>query len=312
MKFLARVATLLATLMLASTGVAQSVAVTGTAAVTDVVGSIQVETGAARPRPLKRGERLEVGDIIHVGPDSSAIVAYADGQLTIIGERSTFRVVRYSYDPRQPEKGEVFLQLIQGSMRLVLGEIGERNPPAVRVQVGISTVSGIQHPDQAGGADAGIVVQGAAAVLSVTKGRAAMHLASGQGIQLSAGEGVFVQSDGRFVRGNLSQITGRIGQDPEGKQLLAQLGEVQSVAVPERDRKTIIALVTALAPVDRTTQPGADAQAVTQALEKLPPPGAISEEARAPIPPPPPLATGTVQTSTGASGGGSQNVASPN
>ncbi len=280
----------------------QSTVVTGAAVVTEVNGSVQVRIGNDPPRPLRAGRKIPAGAIVTTGTDATTVLAFADGQVVVLGERTIFRIVNYDYEPKEMPRSGVFLNLIEGSARLVMGTIGQFDPRLIRIQVGTGTLVGAQNPEGGNAADAGVVVNGAATMVTVTQGRVVLTLPTGQGIVLPSGQGVFVQPNGNIQEGNVDALSTLLSLTPSGKQIVDQMDTMQSFAFPERNQQTVITLATPQTTTDTATDQGT-AGLVAAAIEALPPPGEIF----------PLLATSTPTTApTGGGGGGTPCAASCN
>ena len=293
----ARWAVLLLGLVFGVLAPAQTVVVSGAAVVTEVNGTVQVRIGNEPQRPLRSGQKVPVGAIVTTGSDATAVLAFADGQIVVLGERTVFRIVNYEFQPKEMAQSGVFLNLIEGSARLVMGAIGQFDPRLIRIQVGTGTLVGAVNPDGGNAADAGVVVQGASTMVTVTQGRVVLTLPTGRGIMVASGQGVFVQPNGTVQQGNVDQLSTLVSQTPDGKQVVDQMDTMQSFAFPERNQQTVITFATLLP----TPDPGN--ALVAAAVEALPPPGDIL----------PLLATTTPSTApTGGGGGGTPCGASCN
>jgi hypothetical protein len=280
----------------------QSVVATGAAVVTEVNGTVQVRIGNDPPRPLRAGQKVPVGAIVTTGGDATAVLAFADGQVIVLGERTIFRIVSYEFQPKEMAQSGVFLNLIEGSARLVMGSIGQFDPRLIRIQVGTGTLIGAANPEGGNAADAGVVVQGASTMVTVTQGRVVLTLPTGQGIVVASGQGVFVQSNGAVQQGSAAQLLAQVGQTPDGKQIVEQMDTMQSFAFPQRNQQTVITLATPQTTPGTATDTGAEGL-VAASIEALPPPGEVLQ----------PLATSTLPTSaTGGGGGGTPCGASCN
>jgi hypothetical protein len=288
----ARWAALLIGLVFGAFALAQTVVLTGAAVVTEVNGSVQVRIGNDAPRPLQAGNRIPVGAVVITGSDANAVLAFADGQVIVLGERTIFRIVSYEFDQKDMSQSGVFLNLIEGSARLVMGAIGQFDPRLIRIQVGAGTLIGATNPEGGNAADAGVVVQGASTMVTVTQGRVVLTLPSGQGIVLGSGQGAYVQPDGSAQQGSAAQIATLVGQTPDGQQIVDRMDAMQSFAFPQRNAQTVITLAT----------PGSIEAATTDAP---PAGGSAADAASQEQPPAEELATFTSPTvATGAGGGG--------
>jgi hypothetical protein len=275
----------------------QSVVLTGGAMVTEVNGGVQVRVGNEPPRTLQAGRRVPAGAVVTTSGDANAVLSFADGQVIVLGERTVFRIVNYEFDQKDLAQSGVFLNLIDGSARLVMGAIGQHDPRLIRIQVGTGTLIGAVNPDGGNAADAGVVVQGAATMVTVTQGRVVLTLPTGQGVVVASGQGVYVQPNGAIQQGSIAQISTQVGQTAEGKQIVEQIDAMQSFAFPQAKQLTVITLATpeAVRASEQST--------VAAAIEELPPPGEVL----------PPLATAPPTTApSGAGGGGTPCGASCN
>ncbi len=276
---------------------AQTVVVSGAAVVTEVNGTVQVRIGNEPPRTLRAGQKVPAGAVVSTSADATAVLAFADGQVIVLGENTVFRIVNYEFQPNEMAQSGVFLNLVEGSARLVMGTIGQFDPRLIRIQVGSGTLVGAVNPDGGNAADAGVVVQGAATMVTVTQGRVVLTLPTGQGVVVASGQGVYVQPNGAIQQGSIAQISTRVGQTAEGKQIVEQMDAMQSFAFPQRNQQTVITLATP------SITPDPAAAEVAAAVEALPPPGEILQ----------PLATTTPSTApTGGGGGGTPCSASCN
>jgi hypothetical protein len=292
----ARWAVLLLGLIFGALAPAQNVVLTGAAVATEVNGSVQVQIGNDAPRVLQAGQRVPAGALVLTGADANAVLAFADGQIIVLGERTTFRIVNYQFNQKDMAQSGVFLNLIEGSARLVMGAIGQFDPGLIRIQVGTGTLIGAMNPEGGNAADAGVVVQGATTMVTVTQGRVVLTLPNGQGILLASGQGVYVQPNGTVQQGSAADVSALVGQTADGKQIVEQLDAMQSFAFPQRNQQTVITLATPLAGTSIEQETAA-------AIEALPPPAETL----------PPLETSTpITAATGAGGGGTPCGASCN
>jgi hypothetical protein len=294
----------------------QTVVTTGAAVVTEVNGVVQVRIGNDPPLRLQTGDRLPAGALVTTDHDAGAVLAFADGQVVVLGERTSFRIVNYDFDAKEMNRSGVFLNLIEGSLRLVMGLIGEFDPKLIRIQVGTGTLVGAANPEGGNAADAGVVVQGAATVVTVTQGRVSLTLPSGQGITLASGEGAYVQPNGAVRQGSVEQISTQLRLAPEGVQIMEQLDSMQTYVFPLRNQHTVITLATPGSVESTTTSaslPASPAVSTTTPTE----PSSVTlpsepTESVDSLDLPPLATTTTVTAATGAGGGGTPCGASCN
>jgi hypothetical protein len=274
----------LTALLAGATALAQPVAISGSAVVAEVTGNVRLWTGNEAPRLATKERTLAPGTLITTAEGASAVLAFTDGQLVVLGEGTRLRIVDYRYDSSELSKSGAFLNLIEGSARLVMGAIGQFDPRLVRIQVGTNTVGGLTDPAGARG-DAGVVVQGMATLLEVASGRVSLTLPSGQSIQVAAGQGALVRIDGTVAQGSTAQINALASQTSDGKLMVGHLAQMQNFPMPAASAVTEILL----------------AASVGEFLEQLPSPAAI-----------PATASPTTAGTGGGGGGGLPCTASCN
>lgn len=303
--------------VIGAVALAQGVVVSGAAVVTETSGAVRFQVGDDQPQVVTRNRSIPAGAVVTTEGDASAVLTFADGQIVVLGERTRFRIVSYDFRPNDLGSSGAFLNLIEGSARLVLGDIGQHDPRLIRMQVGTGTLQGVQN--EAGrGADAGVSVEGALTLLEVSRGRVSLTLPSGQSFLVGSGQSALVQPDGSVQQGSHSQIESRVGQTDLGKLILSRLDQLDSFVFPQRGRQqTVIGLATPSAtdrPSDGPTAPLTVASVnpalpeVDVGVDELPAPGDIGPALN--LPPLQTAAAGTV--ATGAVGGGSPCTASCN
>ena len=219
---------------------AQNTVPAAVAVVAESSGTVTVQIGDGPPQPFKPGQPLQLGMIISIGPASSAVLVFPDGQVCALGEGSVFRIISYVFDPRDSSKNQVSLNLIDGSMRIVMGEIGQTNPSAVRVQIGTATLGVV--PSQSATTDASVVVQGGPVAVVVQEGRVEVRLPTGQPQEISAGQGMYMGLDGSVRRGAIGQIIQQLSQSPQGADAEKQLAVLQGFS--QKLAQTVITLAT--------------------------------------------------------------------
>ena len=119
---------------------AQSESVPFAAVMAQPQGQVRIVKGVdgATGDPARGGNALQAGSTIMTGPGAQLVLAHPDGQVTIIGENSVFRIVAYSYNAKDAANASVSFNLVEGSVRFIMGDIGRENPGAVRLQAGVA------------------------------------------------------------------------------------------------------------------------------------------------------------------------------
>jgi hypothetical protein len=87
------------------------------------------------------GTTIEAGATFNTGNDGRAVLKFADGQLVILGPGSALRIEQYQFDPCDPGSSKSTINLTEGAMRYVSGNIHAENSEAVRITAGASTIS---------------------------------------------------------------------------------------------------------------------------------------------------------------------------
>jgi hypothetical protein len=173
------------------------------AVVTSLTGTVTAQTGAAT-RTLRQGDEVVQGATIKTGPQSSAVLRFADGQVAALTANSTLAITTYQYEA-QTGTGSVLLSLVQGGMRAITGLIGKSSPTKVSYRAGTATI-GIR------GTDVTIATNGGDVVVTVTEGAISFTYA-GKTLVIPAGQGVNAKKDGSFQQGAAQQIINQIPAD---------------------------------------------------------------------------------------------------
>jgi len=90
--------------------------------VTLVVGDVNVARSGAEPRPLVVESALFEGDRLVASSGSLLHVRFSDGALLSVGAGSELVLETYRYDPSQPERSTIKIDLIKGLVRSISGE----------------------------------------------------------------------------------------------------------------------------------------------------------------------------------------------
>ena len=178
--------------------------------------------GDSEPRPLLKGQAVPIGARIVTGADSNVILTFADGQVVSLGPQSRLLIRAFIYLPNDLGKSRVLLNLTDGSMSIVMGAIGRRDPSLLQIQVGLKNIA--QAPARARGNDAGVIVLGIGTLVQVTQGRVSLLVASSdQSVALAAGTRALVQADGNVRTGPPAQVDGEAGRSADGKIMLERM-----------------------------------------------------------------------------------------
>src|SRR5260221_5095167 len=100
--------------------------------ITEARGNVAGHAGQGKPLLLKKGQPVQPGMVIDSSPNSDTVLAFPDGQIGVLGSKGTVRLNNYAYDPKDPTKNDINLNLVEGNLRVVMGEIGQENPAALK------------------------------------------------------------------------------------------------------------------------------------------------------------------------------------
>lgn len=118
---------------------------------TPLVGIVKVVTGDVRvrdaqgERTLKSGDALLKNTRLISGKDGAVSMVLRDGTTMVLGSNSQFEVEKFTFDATTQD-GSIFVNLLQGSMRMLTGLIAKVNPEAIQVKTKTLSV-GIRGTD---------------------------------------------------------------------------------------------------------------------------------------------------------------------
>jgi hypothetical protein len=113
--------------------------------VKSVEGTVHGVNAAGAKRSLKAGDPVSATDRVETEKDSGASVVLRDGTMMVVGPSSRVDLKEFHFDSTTQDGG-VFVALLRGSMRMVTGLIGKKNPDAIRVDTQTATI-GIRGTD---------------------------------------------------------------------------------------------------------------------------------------------------------------------
>jgi len=178
---------------------------------TTVNGTVSAQSGTTPARAVRQGDIVRQGETVSTGAASAAVLRFDDGQVVALGANSRMAITTYEYNP-QSSTGSILLSLLDGGMRAVTGLIGRRSPSQVAYRAATATI-GIR------GTDTSIFTSNGAAAALMHEGQGTFT-SSGRSANFSAGEGVDMASNGQFQVGSISTVLSRLGQTPQGRQML--------------------------------------------------------------------------------------------
>jgi len=252
--------------------------------ITDASGTLRYRIGSSDSLPLAKGQVVPFGARINTGTDSRVVLTYPDGMVIALGAQSRLLTREFVFVPSDPAKSRVLLNLTDGSISMIMGAIGQRDPGLLQLQVGTKVTP--QSPRRAPGKDVGVIVLGIQTLVQVGQGRVLLFVPSSeQAISLTSGDRALVQPDGNVRTGPPSQAE-QAANDPDGKIMLGRMEEL------------------------RRNQPAAGQQIVF--FVSTPPPFDPYDELEATASVEQPVTVTAPTASTGAGGGGKPCAASCN
>ena len=105
----------------------------------DMTGTATAATGSGQ-RALKIGDLIDSGSTVSTGDKSTAVIKFEDGQIMVLTERSSFRIVDYRYNKQRVSQSSAVFSLVQGGLRFISGVIGATNRSSFRLTAGTATM----------------------------------------------------------------------------------------------------------------------------------------------------------------------------
>jgi hypothetical protein len=118
---------------------------------TTAAGFAKIVNGDVRVRDSQAERILQSGDAVFedarltAGKQSSASVVLRDGTTLVLSENSQFTIEKFSFESTT-QNGNILINLLQGSMRMLTGLIAKINPDAIQVKTKTLSV-GIRGTD---------------------------------------------------------------------------------------------------------------------------------------------------------------------
>jgi hypothetical protein len=105
----------------------------------------EVRLGRDDGRAVQPGEAVRAGERIRTGKDGAASIVLKDGTVMVLGPDSTADLSQYRFDSTTQE-GNLLVDLLQGSMRMVTGLLAKVNPERFKVKTPTAVV-GVRGTD---------------------------------------------------------------------------------------------------------------------------------------------------------------------
>ncbi len=88
------------------------------------VEGIAIAIQDALPRPLRKGEKIYIGDVLSTGKDSRLEVETVDGTVFNLGARASFNVIDYTfYTGEDASKSKGVFRLLEGAVNGATGKL---------------------------------------------------------------------------------------------------------------------------------------------------------------------------------------------
>ncbi len=92
-----------------------------------------IRAGTTTPVPLNQGDALHMGDKILTGPQSRAEVTFVDKTQLTLGEKATFVVADYEFDPSGKSKSQATYGILEGAFQYVSGLLAQQKDHDVNI-----------------------------------------------------------------------------------------------------------------------------------------------------------------------------------
>ncbi len=109
-----------------------------------IEGEAWIGTTASR-RTASSGDGVQVSDRLSTGKTGAATITLKDGTVLTMGPDTTMDLRQFAFDSTTQE-GNLLLDLLQGSVRVVTGLLGKVNPELFKVKTPTSVV-GVRGTD---------------------------------------------------------------------------------------------------------------------------------------------------------------------
>ena len=110
-------------------------------------GVVFAQPQGGQVRVIQTGAKLSVGDTVGTEKGAFALIVFNDGSRVALRPESAIAIRGFSFQPEDPSKDQMSVQLLKGWLRNVSGQIGKRgNPAAFDLKVNDTTI-GIRGTD---------------------------------------------------------------------------------------------------------------------------------------------------------------------
>jgi hypothetical protein len=209
--------------------------------VTETSGVVRYRIGDSAPMPVTKGQILPVGARITTAANAGVLLTFPDGMLVAIGEQSRLRVLDYLYTAADVDKSRVVFNLSDGSLRIAMGAIGQRNPGMIQLMVGEGRLS--QALDRPRGSDIDMTVRGISALVQVAQGRVSLHVLD-QTVALASGQSALIHSGGLVQVAGPAQLANFTDRTEDGRTMQGRFDRMLGSALGRTGQQIVITLST--------------------------------------------------------------------
>jgi hypothetical protein len=214
---------------------------TGGIVVTETSGVLRYRIGDSSLLTAAKGQVIPAGARIVTGAGSSAVLTFPDGMLVALGEQSRLRVLEFRFLPGDIDKSRAVINLTDGSVRIALGAIGQREPSLIQLQVGEGGLARALERPRAG--DISLSVHGIAVLVQVGQGRVSLNVAD-RSIALASGQSALVRQDGFVQVSGAAQLADAARQSEDGRLMQGRFDKMLGTAFAPGSRSIVITLST--------------------------------------------------------------------
>jgi hypothetical protein len=116
-------------------------AVQAAANVQSMRGDVRAGTQQVNPN-----DRITTGASITTGAGAQAVLRFDDGQVVVLNENTTFRIIDFRYGKEEPRSDRAIFDLLRGALRMISGAVASRSQASFQLRIPQATI-GIRGTD---------------------------------------------------------------------------------------------------------------------------------------------------------------------
>jgi len=105
-----------------------------------VANTVTMQRGSGGSAAANVGATFEAGTSFNTGADGRAVLKFTDGQIVVLGPGSTLTIDQYQFDPNNTKASKSVVDLVNGGMRYITGNIQTENHEGINITAGASIV----------------------------------------------------------------------------------------------------------------------------------------------------------------------------